>query len=250
MQRSLTAPSAPSYNAPGYASPVQPGYGRSGFASGLLGGLLGAGIGGLLFGHGLFGGGGGFGFIGFLLQMVLLYFVARWLFRLFFRHQPMMAGPGMRGYGTPASPPPGQAASSGPARPVTIAPSDYAAFEQILHEVQDAWSNHDLRRLQNVCTPEMLSYFAEQLTEQESRGVRNTVTDVKLEKGDLAEAWSEGNREYATVAMRFSMLDVTRDSAGRIVDGDATLRTITTELWTFVRVPGGRWLLSAIQQTR
>ncbi|HYZ61478.1 MAG TPA: TIM44-like domain-containing protein, partial [Acetobacteraceae bacterium] len=50
--------------------------------------------------------------------------------------------------------------------------------------------------------------------------------------------------------MRFSMVDVTRDSAGRIVDGDPNERTMATELWTFVRTPGGRWLLSAIQQAR
>ena len=59
----------------------------------------------MLFGHGLFGG-GGFGFIGFLLQMVLLFFVARWLFRRFFRNQPVMAGPGLRGYGTQSAPRP------------------------------------------------------------------------------------------------------------------------------------------------
>jgi predicted lipid-binding transport protein (Tim44 family) len=76
------------------------------------------------------------------------------------------------------------------------------------------------------------------------------VTHVKLEQGDLAEAWSEGGREYATVAMRFSSLDVTRDSAGRVVDGDVAQRSMATELWTFVRTPGGRWLLSAIQQAR
>ncbi len=247
MQRSLTAPG---YNNPGYGSPAPQGFGaRSGFTSGLLGGLLGAGIGGLLFGHGLFGGGGGFGFIGFLLQMVLLYFVVRWLFRRFFRNQPMMAGPGLRGYGAQAAPP-NPAGGFSPARPVPISPSDYGAFEQILQQVQDAWSNHDLRRMQNLATPEMISYFGEQLAEQDSRGVRNTVTDVKLEKGDLAEAWSEGNREFATVAMRFSMVDATRDRTGRIVDGDANLRTIATELWTFFRVTGGRWQLSAIQQTR
>jgi predicted lipid-binding transport protein (Tim44 family) len=37
---------------------------------------------------------------------------------------------------------------------------------------------------------------------------------------------------------------------GRVVDGDLAVRTQATELWTFVRVPGGRWLLSAIQQAR
>ena len=96
----------------------------------------------------------------------------------------------------------------------------------------------------------MVSYFGEQLAEQSSRGLRNSVTHVKLEQGDLSEAWAEGNREYATVAMRFSALDVTRDQAGRVVEGDLALRSMATELWTFVRASGGRWMLSAIQQAR
>ena len=73
---------------------------------------------------------------------------------------------------------------------------------------------------------------------------------MQLLKGDLAQAWSEGRREYATVAMQFSMVDVTRDGEGRVVDGSPTERQIVTELWTFLRSPGGRWLLSAIQQSR
>jgi predicted lipid-binding transport protein (Tim44 family) len=254
MERSLTPRSAPSYGNPGYA-PAQPGYARGGFTSGLLGGLLGAGLGGLLLGHGFFGGGGGFGFIGLLIQLALLYFVVRWLFRMFTR-RPAMAGPGMGNFARMGQPAQGGAMGGGSAgggsaaRPVTITPADYKAFEQLLQEVQAAWSAQDLHRLQTLATPEMVSYFAEQLAEQNSRGVRNTVTDVRLEQGDLAEAWSEGDREYATVAMRYSMLDVTRDSAGRIVDGDAAVRTMVTELWTFVRARGGRWLLSAIQQAR
>ncbi len=88
------------------------------------------------------------------------------------------------------------------------------------------------------------------MREQTSQGVRNEVTDVRLLQGDLAQAWSEGGREYATVAMRFSMIDVTRDASGRIVDGSPNEHVTATELWTFVRSPGGRWILSAIQQTR
>ena len=135
-------------------------------------------------------------------------------------------------------------------RPVTIGPADFQAFGQLLQEVQAAWSTQDIGTLQRLATPEMVSYFAEQLAEQNSRGLRNTVTDVRLDKGDLSEAWSEGTREYATVAMRFSMIDVTRDSAGRVVDGAVGERTVATEVWTFVRSQGGRWLLSAIQQAR
>ena len=58
---------------------------------------------------------------------------------------------------------------------------------------------------------------------------------MKLLQGDLAEAWREGGREYATVAMRYSMVDITRERAsGKIVDGSETPQEIT-ELWTFMR---------------
>ncbi len=246
MERSMTPRTAPSYGGAPYGAPMPA---RSGFASGLLGGLLGAGIGGLLFGHGLFGG-GGFGFIGFILQLAIMYFIARWLFRTFFR-RPAIAGMGSFGrMGQPAAGMMGGGAA--PPRPASVAigPADYQEFERTLQEVQAAWSAQDLRHLQSIASPEMVSYFGEQLAEQASRGVRNTVTDVRLDKGDLSEAWSEGGREYATVAMRFSMVDVTRDASGRVVDGDPAQRTAATELWTFVRASGGRWLLSAIQQGR
>ena len=55
--------------------------------------------------------------------------------------------------------------------------------------------------------PEMLSYFSELLASDVSRGVENQISGVKLLQGDLAEAWREGNMEYATVAMRFELVD-------------------------------------------
>ena len=135
-------------------------------------------------------------------------------------------------------------------QPIQIGPADYQGFEQLLQSIQAAWSAQDLDGLRALATPEMVSYFAEQLADQSSRGVRNTVTEVRLEKGDLAEAWAENGREYATVAMRFTMIDVTRDASGRVVDGSPSEHVTATELWTFLRSPGGRWILSAIQQGR
>ncbi len=71
-----------------------------------------------------------------------------------------------------------------------------------------------------MVTPEMVGYFSEQLSANASRGVENKVDAVKLEQGDLSEAWSEGGIDYASVAMRFSMIDVTRRIAdGTIVEG-------------------------------
>ncbi|HME26352.1 MAG TPA: TIM44-like domain-containing protein [Acetobacteraceae bacterium] len=253
MQRGMTPNSpSPGYGS-GFAAPNS-GFGaRSGFMSGLMGGLIGAGIGGLLLGHGFFGGMLGFGgFLGFLLQIFLIVLVVRFLIRLFRGQSPAFAGgPNIFARGGPPSPGPtgGFGGPAGPP-PIQIGPQDYQAFEQLLQGIQAAWSRQDLNALRALVTPEMLSYFAEQLAEQASQGARNEVTDVRLLQGDLAQAWSEGNREYATVAMRFSMIDVTRDASGRIVDGSPSEHVTATELWTFVRAPGGRWILSAIQQAR
>ena len=254
MQRSMT-PSSPSYGG-GYASQgYRP---RSGFMSGLMGGLIGAGIGGLLFGHGFWGPGLGFGgFFGFLIQIFLIVLLVRFLIRLFRRQGPAFAGgPAMFARGGMPGPGPGPMPMGGGGgrpgmQPIQIGPADYQAFEQLLQSIQAAWSAHDLNALRAMVTPEMLSYFGEQLAEQESRGVRNVVSDVRLLQGDLAEAWNEGQRDYATVAMRFSMIDVTRDGAGRVVDGSPTEHSTATELWTFLRAAGGgHWILSAIQQAR
>jgi predicted lipid-binding transport protein (Tim44 family) len=252
MQRSMT-PNNPS---PGFASP-SPGFGfgpRSGFMSGLMGGLIGAGIGGLLFGHGFWGGGmmGFGGFFGFLLQIFLLVLLVRFLIRRFRGRSPAFAGgQNILARGGPPGPGPmgGSAGPAGPP-PIQIGPQDYQEFERLLQNIQAGWSRQDLSALRSLVTPEMLSYFAEQLATQTSQGVRNEVTDVRLLQGDLAQAWAEQGREYATVAMRFSMIDVTRDASGRIVDGSPTEHVTATELWTFVRSPGGHWILSAIQQAR
>lgn len=254
LERSLTPPPAPNYGNPGYGNPgFGQGYGRrSPFMTGLMGGFLGAGLGGLLFGRGLFYGIGGFGSIfGLLIQLALIFWLVRWVFRRFFAG-PVPIGPSLfaRSGMQPGAMPRGVPLSAAPRPPVQIGPADYQAFEMLLKGVQQAWSNHDINTLRAVATPEMVSYFAEQLGEQASRGVHNFVTDVRLEQGDLAEAWAEDGREYATVAMRFSMVDVTRDQAGRVVDGSLVEHITATEVWTFLRVPGGRWILSAIQQAR
>ena len=148
------------------------------------------------------------------------------------------------------------AGSSGPllvggaSAQLAISAGDYTTFETLLADIQTAYGKGDLASLRGLATPEMLGYFSEQLSANASRGVENKVEAVKLEQGDLSEAWSEAGLDYATVAMRFSMIDVTRTIAdGKIVDGNEHARTEATEIWTFLRSRGGKWILSAIQQT-
>jgi predicted lipid-binding transport protein (Tim44 family) len=131
---------------------------------------------------------------------------------------------------------------------VEIGEADFNAFEKKLGEVQAAYSAEDIAKLRRLATPEVVSYFAEELSDNASRGVVNTISDVKLLQGDLAEAWSEGDAEYASVAMRYSSLDYTAErEGGKIVEGDKTPFE-RTEIWTFRRSRGGDWMLSAVQQ--
>src|SRR5450830_458251 len=254
IQRSMTQPGS---TAPIGQPATRPGLLGGGlFGGGMLGGLaagfIGAGLFGMLFGHGLFGGMGGFASIlGLVLQVVLVVIVARLIFAWWQRRnmpEPAYAaaqpttGHGFAGLG-------GMLGANAPAgEPLTIAKADYDAFEKLLGDVQAAYSAEDLSDLRAKVTAEMVSYFSEKLAQNASRGMINRVSDVKLLQGDLAEAWREGDADYATVAMRFALNDsIVERASGRTVEGGSPSEV--TELWTFRRARGGDWLLSAIQQT-
>ncbi|MGS0647661.1 Tim44 domain-containing protein [Komagataeibacter melomenusus] len=253
FQRTMT----PRQQAPGYGMQAPYGAGagmamarpRHPFMSGFMGGLIGAGLFGMMFGHGMFSSGmGGGGFLGLLIQLALIFFLVRWAIRRF-------SNRGGGAVGSVASP----FGATGPGAPqqggqqnvdVAITAADYQAFQQALINIQTAWSQQNVEAMRHMATPEMVSYFNNQLAELASRGARNVVSDLRFERGDLVESWRENGADYATVAMQYSMIDITTDMTGRVIDGDPSNRTTVTELWTFVRAAGlGTWLLSAIQQT-
>jgi predicted lipid-binding transport protein (Tim44 family) len=117
--------------------------------------------------------------------------------------------------------------------------------------VQNAFAREDHQALRRYTTPEMVSFFSEELAENAKQGLRNDVTNLTFLDGELAEAWREGSRDYATVAMRWTAIDVMRDrQTGEVKKGDPDHPAEARELWTFVRENGGQWLLSAIQDAR
>ncbi|WP_096487815.1 Tim44 domain-containing protein [Methylorubrum populi] len=261
IQRSQTSPS-PGFNNPGMAAQNR----GSRFGGGFLGGMLGAGLIGALLGAGLSGGLGGIGsFIGLIFQIGLIALLVMFVVRFFRRrqegNQPAMAGNapharsglppqgGLQG-GVNAGMNPMGGSSSGGARlqPVQVQPDDFQAFERSLQEIQGAYGREDVAALRRLATPEMVGYFEEDLRANAARGVVNRISDVKLLQGDLSEAWREGPVEFATVAMRFSLRDEVFERATNrhVENGPQEAK----EFWTFVREPGGPWLLSAIQQGR
>jgi predicted lipid-binding transport protein (Tim44 family) len=262
IQRSMT-PNSPSSNQGIFRPNSSPaggmfsgGFGR-GLMGGLMGGLLGAGLFGLLSGNGLFGGlGGGFSIFGLLIQLGLLYLLYKVVMGFIRNRQPATQGASF----DRLSPQTGAAPSTfgfggggGGKKPLTLSPADFDSFEQRLSFIQSAYGGEDLDHLRSFVTPEMASYFAEEIAGNAARGLVNKISNVKLVKGDLAEAWSEPQADFATVSMSFSLIDIMVERAsGKIVSGDPINPQQVTEFWTFQRRPGGGpndWKLSAIQQT-
>jgi predicted lipid-binding transport protein (Tim44 family) len=269
MERTMTQPTTPGSNVatrPALQnSPAAGLMNRPGFMGGMFAGLLGAGLIGLLLGTGLTGGLGGLAsFLGLALQIGIIALIGWMLFSWWQRrNQPATAmGPSMRD--TQSSPSSyqfggagalggglggyGAARAAPPSNPDEIGttPADFDAFERLLGDVQIAYGAEDLGKLRNLVTPELLSYYMEELNANASRGVINRLSDIKLLQGDPAEAWREGNTEYCTVAMRYSLKDETVDrSSGRVIDGGLDE---AVEIWTFMRTRGGNWIVSAVQQ--
>jgi len=276
------APPSATTTAPGTAAPIQrsqtqpgptnPGMNpaqaqRPRFGGGFMAGLLGAGLLGALLGGGFFGGLGGIAsMLGLLLQVGLLVLIVTFAVRWFRRRQGTpaaagharsdLSGSGLggglgganRGLGMNAGPTAAPVQATVAVGKVNVGPGDFESFEIALNEVQAAYGREDVATLRNVATPEMAGYFEEELRANAAKGVVNRISDVKLLQGDLSEAWSEGRAEYATVAMRYAIKDVTVDRrTEKVIE---TGEPEAVELWTFVRERGGRWIVSAIQQGR
>ncbi len=246
------APSATSPLSAGAAAPAMAGgsfFQRHPIMSGIAGGFLGS----MLFSS-LGGGIGGMGHVfGGLLTMLIIGGLIFFLIRLFTGRGFSFAGAGggvPRSVGAAAAP----AAARYRGRDTTVGDEDLSAFQGIHGAVQEAWGGGDLGRLRPLMTPEMLSYFSEELTRNTSEGVQNIVSDVSLLKGDISESWEEGDLQYATAYMKWAAIDYVARlgrSPGQpdyLVSGDLKTPTEAEEVWTFVRRRDGNWLLSAIQQ--
>jgi predicted lipid-binding transport protein (Tim44 family) len=258
LNRSL-APQTPSRPnvAPGMPAPAYGGsfFQRHTFLTGLAGGLFGS----WLFGHAASAegvGGGAGSMFGTLLWLAIIGLLIWFAVRLFRGRASSNGWPGMRsaGFGPRSAGAAAAPASRFRGRDVNVGDADLQAFQQIHAAIQEAWSTGDLGSMRRLMTPEMLSYFSEELSRNTSRGLHNIIGNVQLVKGELTEAWEEGDLQYATAALRWRAIDYVQrlgapaGDRNALVSGDPRTPGEFEEVWTFVRQRGGNWLLSAIQQ--
>lgn len=277
VQRSITPGTAAQPNAarPAAGAAAGAAASRGLFGSPLMRGLMLGGLFGLLMGAGF----GGLGGIMALLVQIALIAGVIWLAMRLFRSRPQTAAAGNRGgnrngnamnyqgqdpaagggrdfrhLGAGLGGSGAAAANAAPARAgnpdeLKITPDDLGIFEQRLYQLQDAFGREDYAAIREITTPEIMSYLSEEMSQNATRGVKSEVRDVKLLQGDIAESWKEGSREFATVAMRYSMIQFLRDRQdGRIVEGSDSEPVESTEVWTFLRDHHDEWKLTAIQE--
>ena len=84
---------------------------------------------------------------------------------------------------------------------------DFSTFERILGEVQTAYGREDVAALRNTRDPGNGVVYPRNSQRTRRAAASQRHLRRKLEQGDLSEAWREGDADYATVAMRYSLDD-------------------------------------------
>ncbi|MEO0385748.1 MAG: Tim44/TimA family putative adaptor protein [Pseudomonadota bacterium] len=122
------------------------------------------------------------------------------------------------------------------------------AYEMIV----TAFASGDKATLQPLLDEEVYQGFVQAIDDRNEAGENVDFTFIGLDKSDIVEA--ELANKIAQITMRFKsqLISVTKDSDGRVIDGDPTEVTEMTDIWTFARdVSTGdpNWKLVATEAT-
>lgn len=122
------------------------------------------------------------------------------------------------------------------------------AYEMILM----AFENGDLKTLEQFLAPEVYNSFSSAVQERADKGLSIEATFVGVRETKLVEARYDDEANEGEISMRFigELTSVVRDSAGDIVEGDASEIKRQRDIWTFARLMGTEnpnWLLVATE---
>lgn len=121
-----------------------------------------------------------------------------------------------------------------------------AAYEMIVV----AFANGDRAALKDLLAREVFEGFSAAIAEREQRGEKMETQFVSIEKAEIIEAGVKGRSAQVTLRFLSQLISVTRDKAGRVIDGDPEQVADVTDVWTFARELGARdpnWKLVATE---
>jgi predicted lipid-binding transport protein (Tim44 family) len=118
------------------------------------------------------------------------------------------------------------------------------AFEMIV----DAFAKGDSNTLRPLLSDEVFAQFDGAIRAREEARHTLTTTLVGIRDSEIVDAGLDGRTAQVTVKFVSEQINVTRDSEGRVVDGDPSAVATVTDVWTFARNTASRdpnWLLVA-----
>ena len=105
------------------------------------------------------------------------------------------------------------------------------AFEVIV----EAFAGGDADTLRDLLSEDVYENFSEAIEQRNADGLTLETTIIGTRSAAIVEADLAGRDAVVTVTFVTEQVNVTRDSEGRIVDGDPTQVTEITDIWTFGR---------------
>jgi predicted lipid-binding transport protein (Tim44 family) len=119
-----------------------------------------------------------------------------------------------------------------------------AAFEYIV----GAFAAGDEDKLKPLLSAEVFDRFREAIRQRRAGGHTLETTVVRLRDVEATAARMEGTSAAITIRYLSEQINVTRDAAGQVVEGDPDRITEVTDVWTYarnVRSSDPNWILVA-----
>jgi predicted lipid-binding transport protein (Tim44 family) len=118
------------------------------------------------------------------------------------------------------------------------------AFEMIV----GAFAKGDRKLLRRLLSDEVYENFNQAIKDRESAGNEVETTMVGIEFANIIEARMTGSEAFITVEFTSEQVNVTRDSEGRVIEGDPNEVCRAIDIWTFSRDLASKnpnWILVA-----
>ncbi len=106
-----------------------------------------------------------------------------------------------------------------------------SAYEMIV----TAFAQGDRQALKQLLAHDVYDGFVGAIADRESRGESIESTFIGIDKSDIVEANLNNSTTQITLRFKSQLISVTRDSEGRIIEGDPNAIVEVTDIWTFAR---------------
>ena len=106
-----------------------------------------------------------------------------------------------------------------------------SAFEMVVH----AFATGDSGTLRSLLSEEVAENFQNAIKTRLEAGETLETTVISIKSANAIEAEFDGRQAAVTIKFVSEQVNVTRDTEGRVIEGDPNQVTDITDIWTFAR---------------